>query len=68
MPVRLNRANNRVREDMRQVAVTRGPVTFCAEQADNGENLHLLRVNAENSARTAKACKSCRIRASVIVR
>ena len=47
MPVRLNRANNRVREDMRQVAVTRGPVTFCAEQADNGENLHLLRVNAE---------------------
>ena len=47
MPVRLNRANNRVREDMRQVAVTRGPVTFCAEQADNGKNLHLLRVNAE---------------------
>lgn len=46
MPVRLNRANNRVREDMRQVAVTRGPVTFCAEQADNGENLHLLRVDA----------------------
>ena len=47
MPVRLIRANNRVREDMRQVAVTRGPITFCAEQADNGENLHLLRVNAE---------------------
>lgn len=48
MPVRLNRANNRVREDMRQVAVTRGPVTFCAEQADNGENLHLLRVDVED--------------------
>lgn len=48
MPVRLNRANNRVREDMRQVAVTRGPITFCAEQADNGENLHLLRVDVED--------------------
>ncbi len=46
MEVRLNAANPRVREDLGQVAVTRGPLCYCLEQADNGENLHLCRVNA----------------------
>ena len=45
MPVRIWNADERVRENIGQVAFTRGPVTFCAEQADNGENLHLLRVS-----------------------
>lgn len=44
MPVRIWNADERVRENIGQAAFTRGPVTFCAEQADNGENLHLLRV------------------------
>ncbi len=44
MPVRIWSADERVRENIGQVAFTRGPVTFCAEEADNGENLHLLRV------------------------
>lgn len=50
MPVRIWNADERVRENIGQVAFTRGPVTFCAEQADNGENLHLLRVTDLNPA------------------
>ena len=45
MEVRLNAANPRVREDMGRAAVTRGPLCYCLEQVDNGENLHLLRVD-----------------------
>lgn len=45
MDIRLNSADPRVREDLGRVAVTRGPVCYCLEQADNGENLHLLRVD-----------------------
>jgi len=44
MPVRIWNADERVRENIGQVAFTRGPVTFCAEEADNGKDLHLLRV------------------------
>lgn len=56
MAVRLNAANAFVREDMGRVAVTRGPICYCLEQADNGENLHLLRVdtNALEKAVTGK--------------
>ena len=43
MPVRIWNADPRVRETIGQVAFTRGPVTFCAEEADNGADLHLLR-------------------------
>lgn len=45
MPVRCVAAHPAVREDARQVAFTRGPLVYCAEQVDNGPNLHLLRVN-----------------------
>lgn len=45
MRVRMIRANNRVREDAGQIAFIRGPITYCGEQADNGEALHLLRVH-----------------------
>ncbi len=44
MPVRLVRAHPRVREDAGKRAVCRGPLVYCLEQADNGENLHLLRL------------------------
>ena len=44
MPVRLVRANPRVRQDAGRVAVCRGPLVYCLEQADNGENLHLARL------------------------
>ena len=45
MPVRIWQADERVRENIGRVAFTRGPITYCAEEADNGENLHLLRVD-----------------------
>jgi len=40
-PVRVY-ANRRVRDLIGQVAVARGPVVYCAEEADNGDALHLL--------------------------
>ena len=51
MPVRMLAANPRVREDLGKVAFTRGPVTYCAEEADNGDMLHLLRVDAAKVGR-----------------
>ncbi|MBQ7848585.1 MAG: glycoside hydrolase family 127 protein [Clostridia bacterium] len=45
MMIRMVAANPAVREDVDKVAFMRGPVTFCAEQADNGDKLHLLRVD-----------------------
>ena len=41
MTVRIMEADSRVREDIGRVAVTRGPVVYCLEEADNGKNLHL---------------------------
>ena len=45
MMVRVLASNPAVRADVDKVAFMRGPVTFCAEQADNGPDLHLLRVD-----------------------
>ena len=45
MPIRMLAADPHVREDIGKVAFVRGPITFCAEEADNGKNLHLLRVD-----------------------
>ncbi|MGN0779135.1 MAG: glycoside hydrolase family 127 protein [Aristaeellaceae bacterium] len=45
MQVRVMAADSRVREDAGQVALTRGPITYCAEEADNGPELHLLRLH-----------------------
>ena len=46
MKTRLVRASNRVREDLDKVAVLRGPITYCLEEADNGPDLHLCQVYA----------------------
>lgn len=46
MEVRLMMANDNVREDIGRVAVTRGPVVYCLEEADNGKDLHLVSVEA----------------------
>lgn len=45
MEVTLNSANPRVREDLGKAAVTRGPICYCLEEADNGADLHLCRVD-----------------------
>lgn len=34
-------ADPRVREDIGKTALMRGPIVYCAEEADNGRNLHL---------------------------
>lgn len=41
MPVALARANPHVREDAGKRAVTRGPLVYCLEEADNGPDLHM---------------------------
>lgn len=38
-------ADSRVREDIGKVAVTRGPMVYCLEEADNGSDLHLLHLD-----------------------
>ncbi len=48
MTVRIMAANPSVREDIGKVAVTYGPMVYCLEEADNGNNLHLLRLNCED--------------------
>ncbi len=54
MEVRMKAASLKVREDVGKVAFTRGPVTYCMEEADNGKDLHLCRVD---EARTGKNCE-----------
>ena len=44
MPVALVQANPRVYEDAGKVAVARGPLIYCLEEADNTRNLHLVRL------------------------
>lgn len=44
MPVSLVRTNPRVYEDAGKVAVTRGPLVYCLEEADNTRNLHLVKL------------------------
>lgn len=38
------KANSMVREDCGKVAIRRGPMVYCMEEADNGRNLHLLNI------------------------
>jgi len=42
MPVTLVRANPAIREDIGKLAVTRGPLVYCLEEADNGADLHQI--------------------------
>ncbi len=45
MEVRMAGADTRVREDIGKAAFLRGPVCYCMEEADNGNNLHLKRAD-----------------------
>ena len=38
-------ANPLVRSDIGKVAISRGPFIYCMESVDNGENLHLLKID-----------------------
>ena len=54
MPVELVRANPRIYEDAGKVAVMRGPLVYCLEEADNTRNLHLIRVGDAPNFRAEK--------------
>lgn len=45
MEVQVLDADTRVREDIGKAAVMRGPVVYCLEEADNGKDLHLLKMD-----------------------
>lgn len=62
MPVRILAANPNVREDAGKVAFVRGPIVFCAEGVDNGDDLHLLHVDA---AAVAAALDAVRVERTV---
>lgn len=47
LEVRYLRSNPRIRETFGKVAVQRGPLVYCAEQADNGADLHTLLLTGE---------------------
>lgn len=49
MKIKVNRANPHVREDIGKVAVSRGPLIYCLEEADNGEELHRLMLDTKSS-------------------
>ena len=52
METRCIRANTKVREDIGKVAFLRGPICYCMEEADNGKDLHLLRVDPEGLSKS----------------
>ena len=43
--IKIIKCNSNVRENIGKAAVTRGPIVYCLEEADNGKNLHLLRLS-----------------------
>ena len=45
MAPRLYKADPRVRDNIGKAAMTRGPIVYCLEEADNGKNLHLLSID-----------------------
>ncbi|MBH1940932.1 glycoside hydrolase family 127 protein [Mobilitalea sibirica] len=47
MKVKFLEANPHVRENIGKVAVMRGPLVYCMEEADNGKDLHLLELSDE---------------------
>lgn len=52
MPVQIQRANPKVREDIGKVAVTRGPIIYCLEETDMGKNLHLVQIRPNEEFET----------------
>ncbi len=47
MEVRCLQANTAVRENVGKAAFVRGPLCYCMEEADNGKDLHLCRVDGD---------------------
>ncbi len=47
MEIRQIKSNPKVRENIGKVSITRGPIVYCLEEADNGNNLHLVTLPKE---------------------
>ena len=45
MPVRALQGNPLLKETLGELCFSRGPLVYCAEEADNGKRLHLLRAD-----------------------
>lgn len=45
MDVRFIKANRNVHENAGKVAITRGPVVYCLEGVDNGDNIHAISID-----------------------
>ncbi len=58
MSVHMLQADGRVRADAGQVAFMRGPLVYCMEEADNGKNLHLCRVDLK---KTGDSCAGAEV-------
>lgn len=52
MPVEVIQANPKVRADAGKVAIQRGPLVYCLEEIDNGENLSALSININSGFTT----------------
>lgn len=48
MPVQIVAANPQVRADAGKVAIQRGPIVYCLEEFDNGENLSAISLNKDS--------------------
>jgi len=53
MEVRLIESNPKLRENSGKLAIMRGPIVYCVESADNGENLWAIRID-KNSKLSAE--------------
>lgn len=49
---KLIRCSNRVRANVGKAAVSKGPFVYCIEEADNGKNLQLLRIDTTPDFKT----------------
>ncbi len=54
-PARFVRANPKVHADCGKIAVMRGPLVYCLEQIDNGENLSAIYVKGDLEIREEKS-------------
>lgn len=54
MPVEKLHADPRVRADHGKVAIQRGPLVYCLEQADNGPNLHTVTLRSGSELRSLR--------------
>lgn len=52
MNIRINHANPHVRQDIGKVALSRGPLIYCLEEADNGKELQRLLIDTKAELKT----------------